>query len=142
MKDKDFSPRIADDGFSHPTNGLPVDALDLSCKAYKDCLKCASDIYGELCKPELEYYNFRSFLSFALRAQECTDSEGTCARTLCECDARFAKAHADAVGVFNENYHMFWSTSGWNSDNECVSSPPSVGLWSFNGVKSRRKKSC
>jgi len=34
---------LGDRPMSDPGHGLPVDALDSVCKAYKDCVKCAKD---------------------------------------------------------------------------------------------------
>ena len=34
---------LGDRPMSDPGHGLPVDALDSVCKAYKDCVKCAQD---------------------------------------------------------------------------------------------------
>merc|ERR1719270_824772 len=46
----------------------------------------------------------------------------TCKRALCECDAKFAREHVGQTGVFDEKYHMFWSTNNggtmWDPAND------------------------
>ena len=101
---------------TQPGKGAPIDALDTTCKAYKDCLKCARETYGEMCIGEFVEYNFN------ISKQKCRDDAGTCGRALCECDAMFARNHVDAVGVYNEDYHMFYSQTGWDGESQCLSS--------------------
>ncbi|CAG5080363.1 Oidioi.mRNA.OKI2018_I69.PAR.g9556.t1.cds [Oikopleura dioica] len=97
--------------------GAPVDALDSVCKQYKECLKCAREEFGEMCIGE--------FVSYGLKLKNgptCTDSAGTCGRSLCECDKRFAQQHVEATPVFNQNYHQFWTKTGFDVDENCVPS--------------------
>lgn len=94
--------------------GAPVDALDNVCKAYKDCLKCARDEFGEMCIGEFVEYNFN------ISKQKCRDDAGTCGRKLCECDAAFARNHVAAKDVWNNDYHLFWTTTGFDTETSCV----------------------
>ena len=38
------------------------------------------------------------------------------------CDLAFAKAHVGAKSVWNQDYHLFWSTlpGGWDTDVQCT----------------------
>ena len=92
--------------------GTPVDSLDTACKNYKDCLECAKRTHGDMCIGEYVHYG--------LRGATCKDEPGSCGRALCECDAAFAKSHNEAKEVWDQDYHMFWSTSGWDFQMECV----------------------
>ena len=45
---------------------------------------------------------------------------GTCEQALCECDRQFALAHEAVTDVFNEDYHLFWTKTGWNPEGQCL----------------------
>merc|ERR1711937_478023 len=109
---------LGDRPMSDPGHGPPVDALDTVCKAYKDCVKCARMTYGDMCIGEFVKYRY------GIKNGEvtCKDRPNTCKRALCECDAKFAREHVSQTGVFDEQYHMFWSTNNggamWDPANE------------------------
>lgn len=92
---------------SDPGHGPPVDALDTVCKAYKDCVKCARMEYGEMCIGEFVKYKY----GYKNGNPVCKDDADTCGRALCECDAKFAREHVAKKDVFDNKYHMFWSTN-------------------------------
>jgi len=98
---------LGDRPMSDPGYGPPVDALDSVCKAYKDCVKCAKMTHGDECIGEFVKYRYGYKNGDAI----CKDSAGSCKRSLCECDAMFARQHAPVTGVFDQKYHMFWSTT-------------------------------
>merc|ERR1711892_415488 len=98
---------LGDRPMSDPGHGPPVDALDTVCKAYKDCVKCARMTHGETCIGEFVKYRY----GYKNGAPICKDNAGTCGRSLCECDAMFAEQHVGAKDVFQDKYHMFWSTN-------------------------------
>ena len=58
---------------------------------------------------------------------KCRDRANTCDRALCECDAKFAREHNGAKGVYTDKYHMFWSTSEgydmWDPENDPAACP-------------------
>ena len=112
---------------SDPGHGPPVDALDSVCKAYKDCVKCARLSYGEMCIGEFVKYRY----GYKNGAPVCKDAAGTCGRSLCECDAMFAKAHNGVKDVFDIKYHMFWSTTQgypmWDPKNDNSQCPSGGG---------------
>ena len=112
---------------SDPGHGPPVDALDTVCKAYKDCLKCARMEHGDSCIGEFTQYRYGITNGDAV----CKDRAGTCKRALCECDAKFAREHVGQTGVFDEKYHMFWSTNNggtmWDPANDDAACPRGGG---------------
>ena len=67
-------------------HGVPLDALDTVCRAYKECQKCARKVHGEACIRELLSYDFETAGDNSI----CQDQAGTCKRALCECDKAFA----------------------------------------------------
>lgn len=103
---------------SDPGHGPPVDALDTVCKAYKDCLKCARMEHGDTCIGEFTRYRY----GLTNGQAKCKDDAGTCKRSLCECDAMFARAHVGAKDVFDNKYHMFWAAGAghpaWEPEEE------------------------
>jgi len=118
---------LGDRPMSDPGHGPPVDALDTVCKAYKDCVKCARMTYGDMCIGEFVKYRY------GIKNGEvtCKDAGNTCDRALCECDAKFAREHVAQTGVFDEQYHMFWSTNNggamWDPANDDAACPRGGG---------------
>jgi len=111
---------LGDRPMSDPGHGPPVDELDNVCKQYKDCQKCARMTHGEMCIGEFVRYNFR----IGNNGPVCRNNAGSCERALCECDKQFAKNHVAVKDVYNEDYHMFWGTAGFDAKNGgCVSNP-------------------
>merc|ERR1712176_1360409 len=113
---------LGDRPMSDPGYGPPVDPLDAVCKAYKDCVKCAKMTHGDMCIGEFVKYKYGYKNGDAV----CKDKAGTCGRSLCECDAMFARQHAPVTGHFKNEFHMFWSTTAgypmWdpkNDDSQC-----------------------
>jgi len=107
---------LGDRPMSDPGHGQPVDALDTVCKQYKDCVKCALKEYGETCIGEFVKYSYGQKNGDKF----CKDSANTCDRALCECDLQFAKNHVGQKDVFNADYHLFWTTTGFNPDDSCM----------------------
>lgn len=118
---------LGDRPMSDPGHGPPVDALDTVCKAYKDCLKCARMEHGDSCIGEFTKYRYGIVNGEAV----CRDRGNTCKRSLCECDAKFAREHAGATHVFDNKYHMFWSTNNggemWDPANDDGACPRGGG---------------
>jgi len=111
---------LGDRPMSDPGHGPPVDELDSVCKQYKDCQKCARITHGESCIGEFVKYKF----GIGNNGPVCRDDAGTCGRALCECDKQFAKNHVAVKDVFNQDYHMFWTTTGFDNQNGgCASTP-------------------
>ena len=114
---------LGDRPMSEMGKGRPVDALDNKCKAYKDCQKCVRDKHGNQCIGEFVQYTWR--YSTKLGAFESQNEAGSCERELFECDLQFAKDTYAQRDVFNNDYHAFWSTTGF--DNRLDESCPSGG---------------
>lgn len=139
---------LGDRPMSDPGHGRPVDALDVVCKQYKDCQRCARERFGDTCIGEFVKYRYgeRNGEKF------CRNQADTCERALCECDLQFAKDHNKVKGVFKNQYHMFWSESGWdqNDDTKCYTDgvgpyiPKCCGVPGnpFALYNSARKKCC
>jgi len=118
---------LGDRPMSDPGHGPPVDALDTVCKAYKDCLKCARMQHGDSCIGEFTRYRLR----YDNGEPVCKNQAGSCERALCECDAKFAREHVAQTGVFDNKYHMFWSTNNggamWDPANDDAACPRGGG---------------
>lgn len=76
---------MGDSQLSDPGFGPPVDALDTACKRYKDCLRCAMTMHGDLCVKEYTKYE----LGNASNGYCGGNQEESCERALCECDLQF-----------------------------------------------------
>ena len=110
--------------------GSPVDALDNKCKAYKDCQKCVrggSEMKGgnkgDTCIGEFTRYTWK--YSSKAEAFVSNNPAGSCERELFECDLQFVKDIYEAKDVFSNDYHAFWSTTGF--DHQLDSSCPTGG---------------
>merc|ERR1711937_796545 len=114
---------LGDRPMSEMGHGRPVDALDNKCKAYKDCQKCVREKHGEECIGEFVRYTWK----YSSKASDfvSSDAAGSCKRELFECDVQFVKDTFAQREVFNEDYHAFWSTTGF--DMEDADSCPSGG---------------
>lgn len=109
---------LGDRPMSDPGLGKPVDELDVVCKAYKDCVKCVQMEYGETCIGEFKRYRYG--LNQKTGMVTCRDQPGTCERALCECDNQFGQQMPSKRDAFTTDYHMFWSTTGWNPEEQCL----------------------
>jgi len=107
---------LGDRPMTDPGKGKPVDELDTVCKQYKDCLKCASMAHGDTCIGEFVKYR----INMNGAQPVCKDNAGSCARDLCECDRIFAQEHVAVSNVYNEDYHMFYTKTGWNAETDCL----------------------
>jgi len=109
---------LGDRPMSDPGMGKPVDELDVVCKAYKDCVKCVQMEYGEECIGEFKKYRYG--LNKNTKKVTCRDEPGTCERALCECDNQFGQQMPAKRDAFTTDYHMFWTTTGWNPEEQCL----------------------
>jgi len=107
---------LGDRPMSDPGLGPPVDALDGTCKQYKDCNKCVQEQFGKECIQESTEYSFIS----GPGSIQCTDEQNTCKRALCECDAKFANQHARHADSFDPTKHAF--ESDWDPESSCPAS--------------------
>merc|ERR1712128_137084 len=114
---------LGDRPMSEMGKGRPVDALDNKCKAYKDCQKCVREEHGDTCIGEFVRYTWR--YATKRNAFESKDAPGSCQRELFECDLQFVEDTYTTKDVWTEDYHLFWSKTGW--DNEDANNCPSGG---------------
>ena len=105
--------------------GRPVDALDNKCKAYKDCQKCVRERHGDTCIGEMVRYTWK--WSNRQNGLVSREAAGTCKRELFECDAQFVKDTYEQREVFNEDYHAFWSTTGFDREEKDTYCPSNGG---------------
>merc|ERR1711920_382130 len=114
---------LGDRAMSEMGHGKPTDALDNKCKAYKDCQKCVREEHGDACIGEFVRYTWK----YATKRQafESKNAPGSCERELFECDLQFVKDTYSTKDVWTEDYHLFWSKTGW--DNEDANNCPSGG---------------
>jgi hypothetical protein len=122
---------MGDRPMSETGYGPPVDELDRLCKLYKDCLKCAKLEHGNECYGESIEYSMD--IVRETTKVTCLDEPGSCERKLCECDDMFAKAHFATKDSFNENFHFFWSQTGWDATTDCAGAVPPVPVGSEGG---------
>ena len=117
-------------GFSHVIAVFTAWNLFAVCKQYKDCVRCASERYGEQCIGERVAYRVK----FRKRSDPvCRDNQDTCERALCEFDSQLARDHDAVKNVFNSSYHLFWSKTGWTPEEQCSGSYSRPGS-SVSGV--------
>jgi len=107
---------LGDRPMSEMGHGRPVDALDNKCKAYKDCQKCVRAKHGEQCIGEFKAYTWK--WSKNQNGFVSSNAEGSCERELFECDVQFAKDTYDNRAAFNEDYHAFWSETGFDKEDD------------------------
>jgi len=107
---------LGDRPMSEMGHGHPVDPLDSVCKQYKECQKCARAKHGDTCIGEFVKYNYGEKNGDKV----CKNTEGSCERDLCMCDLAFSKAHVGVKNHFTNDYHLFWSTTSWEPEQDCV----------------------
>lgn len=110
---------LGDRPLSEMGKGVPVDALDTKCKAYKDCNKCIRQKHGEECIGEFKQYTWK----FASKIQQFVskNAAGSCERELFECDLQFVHDTFDNKDVFSNDHHAFWGGFDNKDDQNCVS---------------------
>ena len=112
---------LGDRPMSQMGRGAPVDMLDSKCRAYKQCQKCVRAKHGENCIGEMVRYTWKwstrqnTFIS--------QNDPGSCERELFECDHQFVKDTYEQRDVFNRDYHAFWSSTGFDRDDEAYCTP-------------------
>lgn len=110
---------LGDRAMSDPGHGHPISPLDATCKEYKDCQRCARDRFGDQCIGEFVKYRYGERNG----EKVCKNQPDTCERALCECDLQFAKHHVETKDSYSDEYHMFWSTSGWDPEDPSMCYP-------------------
>jgi hypothetical protein len=116
---------LGDRPMSEMGKGSPVDALDVRCKAYKDCQKCVRAKHGDSCIGELVKYGWR--YRSKSKDFECQQQQNTCENDLFQCDLKLAQDTFAMKDTFNTDYHAFWSTLPNGFDNREDSNCPING---------------
>lgn len=101
-------------------SGKPVDALDSSCRKYKQCQKCVKMNYGKECIALSTIYDYKIKKSGEVVPKNEPD---TCERSLFECDIQFARDLKESVDDFSTDYHVMWTTNGFHPTNNPSSCP-------------------
>jgi len=90
-------------------NGKPLDNADNSCKHHLNCHSCAKRDFGEKCEVTNGYrFDAKEDAVTGIRWIECLNEEGSCKRSLCECDKTLAYDLADAENEWNILHHARW----------------------------------
>jgi len=102
------------DGANDITSGYgePVDDIDKTCKRMNQCYKCAQMRYGKKECPINTEYTFKGLEDpvTGRRYVDCLDEEGTCSRSMCECDKKMASGIAGLEDEWDKAYHSRWSS--------------------------------
>ena len=107
---------LSDRPMSQMHYGQPVDKLDTTCKAYKDCQRCVREKHDNNCIGEFVKYQYGTLGD----QKYCKDKLDSCDRDLCECDLAFAKAHSLHYAEFRAEFHRFWGD--FDNEKECIKS--------------------
>ena len=107
--------------------GKPVDALDAVCKAHKECLHCASEVYGanrgDRCLGDnVQYSNAVGWNSSKFESFCTFHDADTCERAICECDKAFFNALFAVKESYNQQYHTFYGNFDSTDQANCPSS--------------------
>lgn len=116
--------------------GEPVDEIDRTCKKQNQCHRCASMKFGKSECPASSEYKFRGIEDEVTKKRYvvCLDDEGTCGRSLCECDKQLAETIAGLEFEWETDYHAKWG----NFDRPEVCRTPGIGdnrMRAFGGGK-------
>ena len=122
----------SDRPMSQMGKGAPLDAVDSVCLKYKQCLKCASQEFGDDCINEIVRYG----ANMNGDQPECTSRPGSCKRKLCECDKEFARTIVNEVSFlllylfyyfFSFFIVLFWSAGGFVPKGHFGHAVPKIG---------------
>lgn len=99
--------------------GEPVDDIDRTCKKLNQCYRCASMKFGKNECPSNSDYQFQGLEDAVTgrRYVDCLDEEGTCPRSLCECDRQLASSIAELEDEWEQDYHSKWGN--FNREETC-----------------------
>jgi len=110
---------LGDRAMSEMGKGKPTDALDNKCKAYKDCQKCVREEHGDACIGEFVRYTWK--YSSKLNDFISANDAGSCERELFECDVKFVKDSFATKDAYSDDFHAFWTTTGFDAEEDCPS---------------------
>jgi len=109
-------------------HGKPQDEVDRTCKKLFNCHRCLVINTDGQCSPDKFQYKVRGKDINGTRLVHCDgNEEGTCQRSLCECDLAFAKELNEARQHYSNEFSKW---KGFDQANECQKI---VGLEGRNG---------
>jgi len=99
--------------------GEPVDEIDRNCKKLSQCYRCSQMEFGKEKCPANSDYKFQGVEDpvTGRRYVDCLDTEGTCSRSMCECDKQLAETIAGLENEWKEENHAKWG--GFRREHEC-----------------------
>lgn len=88
--------------------GPAMDTIDGICRSQYQCHKCVEMEYG--CSPDLNPYTvqFKGRKNALQKEVICRDDEGTCSRSICECDRNMAENLEDVWFAANIHNGFYW----------------------------------
>jgi len=92
--------------------GQPVDEIDSACKRHKECIQCALADFDQSTCPWWKPYKMTAMVDDVTGEKHlvCQDRPGYCKRSLCECDAQFARdLYAQRKNYNRDNHHRYGS---------------------------------
>jgi len=110
--------------------GVPLDPIDKSCSAFKQCYKCLLAEHsgeGKTCTGGELGYKLDLLEEDNVRSLSCGNPIGSCKRNICECDKALAEKlsehesswdkelHADKGGFVKDDFCMRKASSGGSS---------------------------
>jgi len=90
--------------------GQPVDEIDSACKRHKECIQCALADFDQSVCPWWKPYKMTAMVDDITGEKHlvCNDKPGYCKRSLCECDAQFARdLYAQRKNYNRDNHHRY-----------------------------------
>lgn len=96
-------------------HGKPVDAVDGACKAFHQCYSCVNKDFVEgkgqaKCDGTGRSYRFKGIIDPVTGGKEiqCLNEEGSCRRSICECDKTLAKDLSRLENEWDFTHHQKW----------------------------------
>ncbi|CBY20347.1 unnamed protein product [Oikopleura dioica] len=105
-------------------SGAPMDAPDSACRRHGRCNLCANRDFGEETCDQFTPYGFEAKQDPVTGEKyiKCLDKEGTCGRSVCECDVKLAYDLKDLEFSWNVLHHARWA--GFDAKGSCYAGAP------------------
>jgi len=117
--------------------GKPVDEVDSACKRLFQCYQCAQKDFGEgSCDYVTTRYDKKQTMDLTTGEKSivCNEDEGTCERSLCECDRQFAIEY----GQYAESQDL----DSFHQEGAGAFDPWDKNSCSSDGVKEEGERKC
>lgn len=90
-------------------NGKPMDGADNACRQHLQCHSCTKIDFEDKCNVSDGYaFEAKEDEVTGIRWIKCLNNEGSCKRSICECDKALAYDLSDAEGEWNILHHARW----------------------------------